>query len=368
MSQSKAPTPEQFKLFSVAEMLNLCEPEWLIDKLFPVGSLVGLFGKSGDGKSFVALDWALSVAEGTDWLGRSVRQGAVVYVAAEGGRSIPKRIAAWMKHHRVKTISDAFFLLEGVQVRSQEDVELLVAQMSKRTSFEPALIVIDTLARCFGDGDENSTKEMNQFVNGLAWLQQQTQAAVMVVHHSGLASQDRERGSTALRGAADVMIRVLKKRKLITVENNKQKDDEQFEPIKLQLQQVVITGGSRTETTSCVRVPHQANAHADDDMPSHLRNTVNALGSLPDGTATRRQWAEAAQLPDRTLDSHRQELVERGYVEELKRGLYKVTEKGPAAGRTGARALLGTAATAQKLHLVKNGKLPSRAAATATTP
>jgi RecA/RadA recombinase len=364
MSQSKV-TPEKFKLFSVAEMLKLSEPKWLIDKIFPVGSLVGLFGKSGDGKSFVALDWALSVAQGTEWLGRSVRQGAVVYVAAEGGRSIAKRIAAWMKHHAVRKVSDAFFLLEGVQVRSQEDVDLLVTQMSKR-SCEPALIVIDTLARCFGDGDENSTKEMNQFVNGLASLQQQTQAAVMVVHHSGLASQERERGSTALRGAADVMIRVSKKKNLITVENNKQKDDEQFEPVKMQLQQVVIAGGSRT---SCVLVPQKGNARVEDDvMPGHLRSTLTALGSLLDGTATRRQWTDAAKLPDRTLDSHRQELVERGYVEEVKRGVYRVMNKGLAVGRTGARALLGTAAPARKLHLVKNGKSPSRAAATATTP
>jgi predicted transcriptional regulator len=45
----------------------------------------------------------------------------------------------------------------------------------------------------------------------------------------------------------------------------------------------------------------------------------------------------------RTLHSHRKALVERRYVEEVKRGAYKVTEQGYAA--------LGTAATARHLHV-----------------
>ena len=39
-----------------------------------------LYGPPGAGKSFVALDFALSVASGRAWHGHEVRQGPVLYV------------------------------------------------------------------------------------------------------------------------------------------------------------------------------------------------------------------------------------------------------------------------------------------------
>ena len=44
----------------------------------------------------------------------------------------------------------------------------------------PALIVIDALARCFVGGEENFAREMGEFVDGLAWMRSQTQAASRV--------------------------------------------------------------------------------------------------------------------------------------------------------------------------------------------
>ena len=66
--------------------------------LFTAGGLIGLYGPSGEGKSFLALDWALSISAGVDWFERIVLPGQSLYVAAEGGRSIRKRVAAWLKH------------------------------------------------------------------------------------------------------------------------------------------------------------------------------------------------------------------------------------------------------------------------------
>ena len=43
-----------------------------------------IYGPSGEGKTFVALDWALSVATGRSWQGKQTKQGPVVYIA--GGR------------------------------------------------------------------------------------------------------------------------------------------------------------------------------------------------------------------------------------------------------------------------------------------
>src|SRR5687768_9638876 len=85
-----------------------------------------IYGPSGEGKSFVALDWALSVATGRDWQGHATKKGTVLYVVAEGGRGIKKRIAAWKQNQGITKLANAYFVLEAVQLRERSDYERLV--------------------------------------------------------------------------------------------------------------------------------------------------------------------------------------------------------------------------------------------------
>jgi hypothetical protein len=336
---------DRFRLFSVSELQEVADPQWLLKGLFTLGSIVGVYGPSGHGKSFIALDWALSVAQGLEWQGRAVRQGAVVYVAAEGGGAIRKRVAAWRLTRGLPDLEHAFFILDAVQVTDEDDLALVSERLTKR-GIEPVLIVLDTLARCFVGGEENSSKEMGAFVAGLEWIKRRTGATVMVVHHTGKQDTELERGSSALRGAADTMIRISRDSKgHITVTNNKQKDDEAFGPIRLRLEPVVVAEGTDGNVTSCVPVAHDAIIAIDEDvLAPHLRDTLTALAESPEGSLSRRQWIMTAKLPERTLDQHRKELVNAGHVELLTRGRYGITERGRAMIRP---------ATARKLHLVK---------------
>ena len=76
----------RFRPLTLKEMADLPPPEWLIEGLVPQDGLVVLYGEPRAGKSFVALDWGLSVATGVPWLGHEVRSGEVVYIYAEGTR------------------------------------------------------------------------------------------------------------------------------------------------------------------------------------------------------------------------------------------------------------------------------------------
>ena len=82
----RPPAPNRFTPLTLKEMADLPAPEWMIDGLVPQDGLVVLYGVPAAGKSFLALDWALSVATGVPWLGREVREGEVVYIYAEGAR------------------------------------------------------------------------------------------------------------------------------------------------------------------------------------------------------------------------------------------------------------------------------------------
>jgi RecA-family ATPase len=70
------------------------------------------------------------------------------------------------------------------------------------------MIIIDTLARNMG-GDENSTQDMNAFIQHLdTYLRQPWKCCVLVVHHRRGMDKDRSRGSTALKGALDAEYKV----------------------------------------------------------------------------------------------------------------------------------------------------------------
>jgi hypothetical protein len=94
----------------------------------------------------------------------------------------------------------------------------------------PALIVIDTVARNFGPGDENSTKDMTAFVAACDRLREQTGACILLVHHSGHGDKTRARGSIALKGALDWEYGMVAKSGAVHVTCTKAKDAEPPSP------------------------------------------------------------------------------------------------------------------------------------------
>lgn len=65
-----------------------------IEGLVPRGGVTWLYGPSMNFKSFLVLSMAAAVASGTEWLGRRVEEGVVVYIGAEGGDAVHVRRAA----------------------------------------------------------------------------------------------------------------------------------------------------------------------------------------------------------------------------------------------------------------------------------
>lgn len=70
------------------------------------------------------------------------------------------------------------------------------------------LIILDTLARCFGGSDENAAKDMGAFIQGCDYIKAATQATVLIIHHSGKVQDKGARGSSAFRAALDVEFNV----------------------------------------------------------------------------------------------------------------------------------------------------------------
>lgn len=181
--------------------------DWLVKGYIPSKSFGVVYGQSGSYKSFQVLDWACSIASGIDWMGCKVKSGLVYYIAAEGAVAFHKRVKGWCDVHlegedipNLQTIGSAPDLTDNGQV--SEVIEVILAK-AELLGVPVRMVVIDTLARCFGGNDENSASDMGAFIVSCDRIKEATGATVVVVHHSGKNEINGARGSSALRAACD---------------------------------------------------------------------------------------------------------------------------------------------------------------------
>jgi len=171
-----------------------------------------LFGDPAAGKSLFALDWATCIAVGLEWHGRATRQGLVIYIAGEGHSGIRRRLKALQQSKDI-TLTDAPLFVSNVGAelispQSAAEVSDEIAAIAKEHG-RPALIIIDTLHRNLGPGDESNSGDIAQFlVNVDTMIRSAYGCTVLVVHHAGHGDKTRARGSSSLRAAVDAEFRV----------------------------------------------------------------------------------------------------------------------------------------------------------------
>ncbi len=219
-----APTrPLTADLVTADELDEIPDPVPLIDGWLFVDSTARINGKPGQGKSFVAIDVAAHVASGRPWHGVAVKQGPVLYMAAEGLSGVKLRVRAWESAHSVK-LGPAFMLLRrAVQVAGPEWPALVELARERR----PALIVLDTQARITVGLRENDNSDMGQLVLAAETLREATGACVLLIHHKGKSEgAEGGRGGNAVEGAMVSEFDVWKKDTTVTVKTTRQKDIE----------------------------------------------------------------------------------------------------------------------------------------------
>lgn len=184
--------------------------DYVIKHMLPAQSLCSIYGPSGSYKSFLAVSWACHIAAGASWSGKKVERGAVLYVVGEGGVGVPRRIKAWEQVHG-QEVDNLWLVNRPVfPVRESEVSEVILAarQITAECAMPVRLVVIDTLARCFGGNDENDARDMGAFIEGCDVIKQKTGATVLVVHHSGKDETKGARGSSSFRAALDAEFNV----------------------------------------------------------------------------------------------------------------------------------------------------------------
>ena len=304
---------------------------WLADHIIPFGSLAAIYGPPGSGKSFVALDLALSIALGVSWLGHDVMPGGAFYLAAEGRGGLGQRVAAWKARHEslghtlgVGFATSALNLLEPIA--ASRIVRTVETHSAIRSPCQ--LIVVDTLARSM-IGDENDTGDMSRLIATVDRVRELTNATVLLVHHTRKDS-DLERGSSALRGGVDTLIFCQEGddgRQLVC---QKQKDAEAFAPIPFTL---AAGFGSCVVTSTGGDSPAGLTEQSSRLTPKRLSALRSLSEAFSSKGATRSEWMRATDLSDRTFYHVTAWLVREGYAAE-NGSRYTMTPSGKSAVAT----------------------------------
>jgi len=188
-------SPDRFRPVPFAQV----EPQpiaWLVKGALPADGVAFLVGPSGSGKSFLAIDLALTIAGGGFWLDRRTQTGAVAYVAAEDANGVALRVKAWRRDHGredvpFSLIRSAPNLLDEGDARALRGALLALAGQYEQSGHALRLIVLDTLSACVPGAEENASADMSRALAAVSGLSEETGALVLLVAHTG---KDEARG------------------------------------------------------------------------------------------------------------------------------------------------------------------------------
>lgn len=202
-----------FPVLRLSDIENRPPPVFLIDRHIPQVSTGFLYSAPGIGKSFLALDMALTLAFGQeDWHGDKIDAGedhpSVLYIAAEGSFGFRNRVRAWRAARDIDPDRDDTFVMieRTIDFMNPDDINKLIRTINKAVQRRPCLVVVDTVSRSMPGADENLQKEMTLFVKACDHVKDAFQCAVIGVHHAGKSGDMR--GSTVLRGAGDFVFKL----------------------------------------------------------------------------------------------------------------------------------------------------------------
>lgn len=299
-------------LIHARDLKNLPPIRWLIEPEIPQKALVVIYGPSGAGKSFIGLDYALRIAQAE----------TVVYVAAEGQSGYQQRVGAWCQHNQ-RSEGHLYVSLGTPNLFDPEQLQEFIGEIAP---LSPVLLVVDTLAMAMIGGDENSTRDMAKIMSACIDLIREVECSVILVHHTGKAGVV-ERGSSVIRGSADMMIRVTNDDGLIIIESDKSKDAAPFPTKYKRLLPIILADGQESRVVvNSEKVVQTATDPLTQNQERILRTM--ALPVYHDGIVFA-DLCEITGLGRGSVARVLSRLLELGHIEqEKKRGPYAITASG----------------------------------------
>lgn len=271
----------------------------IIEGVLGEGEFSVVVGKPGSGKSVIVTDMACHVAAGRSWHGHEVSRGLVVYFAAERRSLTLRRMLAFRKHH---DISGLPLVVVGGKLDMTSNIldAAALAGVIEQASAECGLpcvwVIIDTLSRVFGGGDQNASKDMGKFVQSVDEITRSLGCHTTVIHHSGWGTEERGKGAIDLDGAVDTSFFVRKAGEGFTLVCDGTNDGVAGPVAAFGLTSVAVATDKNGVVTTApvvvpkelgnisgvIREPEPVKPTKQDEAFAHLLKAIEQEGLLPD--------------------------------------------------------------------------------------
>ena len=223
--------------------------DYLIPNIVQEEALHIVYGASENGKSFLVLDIAASIAcnDIHSWCGKSITHGKVIYFVGESPRGMKRRFHCWCDERHVQpenvqlTFCSTTFKLDDTKDK-KHSVNKLIDSIKKNVG-KPALLIFDTISMFFS-GEENSNSDVNHFMGVCKTLIAELGCSVILIHHTGLNpdAKNRLRGASAFRADIDIEFQVDNSNGVISLIQKKNKEAEKEQPLLFNLTQHTLEG------------------------------------------------------------------------------------------------------------------------------
>lgn len=199
---------------STADLLKgrAAPPDFVLP-CFLIGTVGQIVAAGGVGKSYFALQNAISVAIGCDvfgfWAEKGVpfkmKKGRAIYISAEDGKEIVQKrfqdacsgFTRTQRRNVTKNLElvfpSNFSIVRKTKgaLAASDWIEDVYASLAKKPE-KPRLIIIDTLNRSLGDANENNASSMAAIQEVLKGVAETFRCCVMLLHHTVKSSGDTE--------------------------------------------------------------------------------------------------------------------------------------------------------------------------------
>jgi hypothetical protein len=272
----------KYPIISALDFMNRPPTDWLIKNVLPRAEIGVLYGASGSGKSFVALDFAITVALGSRWRGHRVKKGHVLYIAAEGAGGLGARISAYQQgrflfyEEEVDCIGKLGIIAAAPDFLLKDDIDEVLRAI--KAAGPANLVIVDTFAQVTPGANENSAEGIGKALAHGKAIHKATGALVLFVHHSGKDQSRGARGWSGIRAAADVEIEVCKNDDGVgLIQVTKMKDGRDDGYWGFALEQVTLGFDADGDpVSSCFVIPREV-SRAEFEPPKKFGLIENAL-------------------------------------------------------------------------------------------
>lgn len=178
-------------------------PSFIVDGLIPEG-LSYIIAAPKIGKSWMVLDLALAVTQGTPFLGViPVEKRPVLYMALEDNDG---RMQARARNLGIESLPDSIAFVHTVP---PNEVHEMIAEFMTLYRFEKPLVIVDTLGKVMMGKSPNSSAFQHDYEMSSRFLKTAKEhgGSVVIVHHNRKASSDDfledASGTQGITAAAD---------------------------------------------------------------------------------------------------------------------------------------------------------------------